>query len=259
MIQNKTNYDELADYYDLIYSIIPPNDHKFYKKFINKNTEVLEMGIGTGRVFLNFFDLGVRWTGIDSSEEMIEKCREKIEPLQPLKEKINLVVEDMTQIDIRKESQSIQNKLFNLVIYPSHSLMSVGNENNQKKALCSGLKHLSKDGVIIFDLHNPNNYFVDEKYKILGTKTINKIQYKLFSKSTIDYQSKLHSNYMILEYETNKIKIESHEYFIFLEDVINLSDELNFEIVNIYGNYEMDPFNEDSEELIIIGKKKDVR
>ena len=61
---------------------------------------------------------------------------------------------------------------------------------------------------------------------------------------------------MILEYENNKIKFESHEYFLYLEDVINLSDELNFEIVDIYGNYEMDPFIEDSDELIIIGKKK---
>ena len=258
MVQNKTNYSKLADYYDLIYSITPPNDGIFYKKYINKNTEVLEMGIGTGRVFLDFFDLGVKWTGIDYSEEMIEKCKEKIEPLQPLKEKINLVVEDMTQIDIRKEKQSIHNKLFDLVIYPSHSIMSVGNENNQKKAICSGLKHLSKDGFIIFDLHNPNNYFVDKNYKILGTKTIKKIKYKLFSKSSIDYHSKLHSNYMILEYENNKIKFESHEYFLYLEDVINLSDELNFEIVDIYGNYEMDPFIEDSDELIIIGKKKDV-
>ena len=59
-------------------------------------------------------------------------------------------------------------------------------------------------------------------------------------------------------YENNKIKFESHEYFLYLEDVINLSDELNFEIVDIYGNYEMDPFIEDSDELIIIGKKKDV-
>ena len=64
---------------------------------------------------------------------------------------------------------------------------------------------------------------------------------------------------MILEYENNKIKFESHEYFLYLEDVINLSDELNFEIVNIYGNYKMDPFIEDSDEIIIIGKKKDVR
>ena len=54
MVQNKTNYSKLADYYDLIYSITPPNDGMFYKKYIDKNTEVLEMGIGTGRVFLNF-------------------------------------------------------------------------------------------------------------------------------------------------------------------------------------------------------------
>ena len=67
MVINKTNYNKLADYYDLIYSITPPNDGVFYKKYIDKNTEVLEMGIGTGRVFLNFFDLGVKWTGIDLS------------------------------------------------------------------------------------------------------------------------------------------------------------------------------------------------
>ena len=259
MIQNKTNYNKLADYYDLIYEITPPNDYIFYKNYIDKKTEVLEMGIGTGRIFLNFFDSGVKWTGVDLSEEMIQKCKKKIEPLQPLKEKINLVKEDMTKLDIRKESQSIHNKLFDLVIYPSHSIMSVGDENKQKKALCSGLKHLSKEGFIIFDLHNPNNYLVNKNFKILGTKTINNIQYKLLSKSKIDYESKVHSNYMILESENKKIKFESHEYFMYLEDVINLSDELNFEIIDIYGNYQRDPFIEDSEELIIVGKKKDVR
>ena len=148
--------------------------------------------------------------------------------------------------------------LFGIGASTAQVILSSMSTNEIKNAILSGLKHLSKDGFIIFDLHNPNNYFVDKNYKILGTKTINKIKYKLFSKSSIDYHSKLHSNYMILEYENNKIKFESHEYFLYLEDVINLSDELNFEIVDIYGNYEMDPFIEDSDELIIIGKKKDV-
>jgi len=40
--------------------------------------------------------------------------------------------------------------------------------------------------------------------------------------------------------------------------VIIMGVTLFFEIVDIYGNYEMDPFIEDSDELIIIGKKKDV-
>ena len=36
MVKNKTNYSKLADYYDLIYSITPPNDRIFYKKFIGQ-------------------------------------------------------------------------------------------------------------------------------------------------------------------------------------------------------------------------------
>ena len=56
---------------------------------------------------------------------MIEKCREKIEPLQPLKENVFLIKEDMTRLDI-KDKDSISNKKYDLVIYPSHSLMSVG-------------------------------------------------------------------------------------------------------------------------------------
>tara|TARA_Y100001960_G_C14781109_1_gene886780 strand:- start:7304 stop:8080 length:777 start_codon:yes stop_codon:yes gene_type:complete len=255
MVQYKTDYDKWAEYYDLIYEIMPPNDSKLYAKYIQESNKVLEMGIGTGRILLEFINTQVQWTGIDKFEGMIEKCREKIEPLQPLKENVFLIKEDMTRLDI-KEKDSISNKKYDLVIYPSHSLMSVGDEEVQIKALCSGLKHLAKDGVLIFDLHNPNNYLKSDNYGLLGTKKINNDNYNLYSKSNIDIEKKLHSNFQILEKNDNKIKLKSHEYFLYLEDVIRLSDELNFEIISLYGNYNLDSFNEFSEEMIFICKKK---
>jgi len=255
MIQYKTNYDKWAEYYDLIYQITPPYDSKLYEKFIQESTKVLEMGIGTGRILLEFIDRQVHWTGIDKFESMIEKCKEKIEPLQPLKENVFLIKEDMTRLDI-KENDLISNKKYDLVIYPSHSLMSVGDEKMQIKALCSGLKHLDKEGILIFDLHNPNNYLTNDNYDLLGTKKIKNDNYNLYSKSKIDLENKLHSNYQILEKNNNKIELKSHEYFLYLEDVIRLSDELNFEIINLYGNYNLDSFNEFSDEMIFICKKK---
>jgi len=256
MIQYKTDYNKWAKYYDVIYEMMDPEDSKIYKKYSRDVKSVLEMGIGTGRILSGFIKCGIQWTGIDNSDEMIEVCKEKFEPLQPLNEKVFLIKEDMTKLEIKEEEKSIFNKKFDLVIYPSHSLMSVGNEKKQIEALCSGFKHLSHEGILIFDLHNPNNYFVTEEYNLLKSKKIKKDKYNLYSKSKVDIEKKLHSNYQILEINKERINLQSHEYFLYLEDILRISDELEFEIIDFFGNYNMEPFNEYSEEMIFICKKK---
>ena len=101
-----------------------------------------------------------------------------------------------------------------------------------------------------------NNYLLNNEYQLLGSKTIQNKKYLLHSKSDVDFEKKLHSNHQILETERDKIELKSHEYFLYLEDVIRISDELGFEIVNLYGNYNFEIFNEFSEEMIFICKKK---
>ena len=61
MIQYKTNYDKWAKYYDLIYEITPPDDSKIYKKYIKNSKSVLEMGIGTGRILLDFIQYNIEF------------------------------------------------------------------------------------------------------------------------------------------------------------------------------------------------------
>ena len=136
MNQSETNYKIWANWYDLIYEIISPKDITFYETYLNKNVKkILEMGVGTGRIPINFIHKNLKWTGIDISEDMLNIAKEKIKPMQPLTENLLLIQEDMTKIDIRVDNNSIYNLLFDLVIYPSHSLMSVGNIEMQKKAL----------------------------------------------------------------------------------------------------------------------------
>ena len=72
MKEYKTNYKNWIIWYDLFYEIIKPDDLLFYQSYItNKTKDVLEMGIGTGRVFQKFINKKINWTGIDDSEEMI--------------------------------------------------------------------------------------------------------------------------------------------------------------------------------------------
>ena len=83
-----------------------------------------------------------------------------------------------------------------------------------------------------------------------------KVNQEIITNIDVDFEKKLHSNHQILETERDKIELKSHEYFLYLEDVIRISDELGFEIVNLYGNYNFEIFNEFSEEMIFICKKK---
>jgi len=258
MNQSETNYKSWSNWYDLIYEIISPNDINFYETYINKNVKrVLEMGVGTGRIPNSFLHKNLKWTGVDISEDMLNVCKEKIKPKQPLSENLLLIQEDMTKIDIKVDNNSIYNLLFDLVIYPSHSLMSVGNIELQKKALCSGIKHLDKNGILIFDLHNPNNYVNNKEYMVFGEKEINSSLHKLYGKSSVDFNKKKHINYQKIEINSiNKIELKSVDYFLYFEDIINICDELNIEIIDFFGDYDKSVLNEDSEEIILVCKKK---
>ena len=258
MNQSDTNYDSWANWYDLIYQIANPNDLAFYETYFSKNIQnVLEMGVGTGRIPYHFLSKKLKWTGIDISEDMLNVCKEKIKPNQPLAENLFLIQEDMTKLDIKINKDSINNSLFDLVIYPSHSLMSVGDIELQKKALCSGIKHLDKNGILIFDLHNPNNYVNNKDYMIFGEKKINNSFYKLYGKSSVDFDNKKHINYQKIEINSKKeIELKSTDYFLYFEDIINICDELNLEIIDIFGDYDKSKLDEFSEEIIFVCKNK---
>tara|TARA_B110000263_G_scaffold237234_1_gene237327 strand:+ start:56 stop:832 length:777 start_codon:yes stop_codon:yes gene_type:complete len=258
MNKSETNYKIWANWYDLIYEIISPKDIAFYETYLNENVKkVLEMGVGTGRIPINFIYKNLKWTGIDISEDMLNISKEKIKPMQPLNENLLLIQEDMTKIDIRVDNNSIYNLLFDLVIYPSHSLMSVGNIEMQKKALCSGIKHLEKNGILIFDLHNPNNYVNNKEYMIFGQKEINNSLYKVYGKSSVDFDNKKHINFQKIEINSKKvIELKSTDYFLYFEDIIKICDELNIEIIDIFGDYDKSKLTEISDEIILICKKK---
>ncbi len=207
--------------------------------------------------FKSFFQNKINWTGVDDSEEMINLCKEKIEPLQPLKGKLKLINEDMTKLDIRIDDKSIHNSKFDLVIYPSNALMSVGNINQQKDALCSGLKHLRDDGILLFDLHNPNNYEIKNEFQLMGSSKINNINHEIFGRSEVDFTNKLHTNFQKIIINSDEvIELKSYDNFLYIEDVISICDELHIEILNMFGGYNKEKISDNSEEIIFICKKK---
>jgi phosphatidylethanolamine/phosphatidyl-N-methylethanolamine N-methyltransferase len=81
--RHKTAYDRIADQYDLIFSLLlgPGQQMAVNAMDLKPKMKLLEIGIGTG-LTLPRYPSGISITGIDVSEGMLEKAREKVEELK---------------------------------------------------------------------------------------------------------------------------------------------------------------------------------
>ena len=75
---NSKHYNQLiADWYDLLLKD-ETFDIQFYKKIVmNSGKPILELACGTGRLLIEYLKQGIDIDGLDSSEPMLEKCKNK--------------------------------------------------------------------------------------------------------------------------------------------------------------------------------------
>lgn len=75
----KRSYARWAPVYDFTFGAVTSVGRKRAARYINtRGGSVLEVGVGTG-LSLGYYDQNVTVTGIDFSEDMLEKAREKVQ------------------------------------------------------------------------------------------------------------------------------------------------------------------------------------
>lgn len=137
-------YDEMAEYYDMIYS-----DHidlDFYlKEARNAQGPVLEVACGTGRILLRLLQEGIDATGIDLSDGMLEKLHKKAKSLGI---QANAVHADMREFKLEKR--------FKLIIVPYRSFLHLLDDSARKKTLANFREHLAPGGCLLLHAYNPS-------------------------------------------------------------------------------------------------------
>jgi ubiquinone/menaquinone biosynthesis C-methylase UbiE len=78
------SFDRAADFYDNTRTLAPEVSERLTAEILKlgratPDTTFFEPGIGTGRVALPLVELGYGYTGVDVSEAMMDKLREKLE------------------------------------------------------------------------------------------------------------------------------------------------------------------------------------
>ncbi|THF88874.1 class I SAM-dependent methyltransferase [Deinococcus sp. KSM4-11] len=138
------DYDAFADLYDHQYDLYRDDLHFYAGLGERANGPVLEIGAGTGRVTSFLARRGVAITGLEPSERMIERGRERA-----AKEQLSLAF-------VQGDARTFRLKqTFALAIAPFNALMHLYTPNEQLQALENIHAHLNSGAPFAFDLYVP--------------------------------------------------------------------------------------------------------
>jgi SAM-dependent methyltransferase len=148
-----SSYDAVPDFgllYDHVPLYLERADVGFYVEEATRAAgPVLELGCGTGRILVPIARAGCTIVGLDSSRQMLERCRANLtrEPAA-VQQRVTLHQRDMHDPDLGKTT-------FPLIIAPFRVFQHLTTIEAQLRLLTTVARHLAPQGRFVFDVFNP--------------------------------------------------------------------------------------------------------
>ena len=235
-----------SPYYHLLYSHRDLKEALNFTNFINRyfqkakksNGEVqklIDVGCGKGRHSYHFQQLGYDVTGIDLSEKSIAEAR------QMENKHLHFMRQDMRQ-PFGWNTYDFAVNLFTSFGY-------FENDEDEITVLQNIYNSLKSDGIFVFDYFNPQ--LVSKIKCINEIKNINEIKFEI--------SKKLHQNKVV-----KKIKVSDNGKTFHFEENVKLIGfefmqkallDIGFTLRDVYGGYFGEPYNSETERMIIVAKK----
>lgn len=242
-----------ARFYDTIYHQMRDDvDSEYFQNEIQKSGgKILEIGVGTGRLFINSLNRGADIHGIDISESMLEILYKKLPKDQFFR------ISQQNIIDFSFDFK------FDLIIAPFRVIMHLLDKEEQIKAINNVYDHLSSNGRFIFDVFIP-----DLNQLIKGIKSQMDFdgeyepgqKIKRFVSTFPDLINQtIQVNFHLEWEEKNQSKYDDWSLplrFFFRYELEHLLERTKFEKYKIYGDYQGNELSNESRDFIIIGQKQ---
>ena len=142
-------FDRIARFYDYEQKEFT-DDIPFYVEYAKQcGGEVLELGCGTGRVLVPIAREGIKVTGLDVSQEMLNIARKKTGKNESVMNNTTLIHGDMRDFNLAKK--------FELIFIAFRSFQCLLSKRDQISCLKCVRDHLSDHGKFILDLFAPRH------------------------------------------------------------------------------------------------------
>ncbi len=225
------HYNFESEYYDKLYGDF--KDDVYTIKSISPRGKILEIFCGTGRIISSFS----RGIGVDNNINML------------LNGKNNYikVLGDVFHLPFKP--------IFNFLIIGLNSLLLFKNE--EKRAIISEVNKVTASKARIF-IDILNGFSLEEReYTISAYREKEQsLRLTVFPERLKDSYI-LHYKYIIEDPITNVQRRDLIIYPLNLKEITEILDENGFEIKAKWGDYDLSPYNEKSDKIIIEAIKKD--
>ncbi len=250
--ENRDTYAVLSRYYDLEFDAFDA-DIDMYRQFASTtNGPVLELGVGSGRVLAELTDLGLPLTGIDSSRSMLDIARAR------LPSEVDLVECDMRRLD---QPGTLPSGPYVFAFSAINTFLHLPDVESQLMTLNALRNVVLTGGLLMLDLFVPHpEYLVTldgrlaHEFKTLlpdGTR-IDK-----WAARTHDLASQTIDTTVFFDAtsEAGQVTRFVDRYstrYIHPFELEHLFARTHWEIVSIYGGYDLESFDSESERIIVL-------
>jgi len=139
---DETYGERVAGVYDDWYTHVDPHAIDLLANLAG-NGRALELGIGTGRIALPLAAKGVKVSGIDAAQSMIDRLKSK-----PGSEKIDVILGSFAEIAVEGQ--------FDLIYVVFNTLFALGSQDEQVKCFRNVAAHLTSKGCFLIEAFVPN-------------------------------------------------------------------------------------------------------
>jgi SAM-dependent methyltransferase len=251
----------VAELYDYVPGYAGRPDVGFYLEYAGAaEGKILELGCGTGRLLVPIAAAGYEVVGLDLSEHMLARCREKLSHQPPeLQARTRIVHGDMTDFGL--------GETYALVTVPFRAFQHLLSVEEQLACLRCAHQHLVPGGKLILDLFQVNlHYLVDpasmeEREDFLGVALPGHRTMRRTHRIAGWHRAKQYNDVEIVYYVTHPdgridrlVQAFPFRYF-FRYEVEHLLARCGFGAAELFGSFDRRAFGDDSPEMIFVAKK----
>lgn len=240
--------ENFARFYDVIYAHLRTVDHEYFLRTIKEaHGPVLEIGVGTGRFFLDALRSGADMYGIDASQAMLRRLVPKLEA----QHKHRISLQDARTLALHRH--------FSLIVAPFRMFSHLMTVQDQLDVLQKVYEHLEPGGRFVFDLYVPDLRILSEgingQIDFDGEYAPGKRLTRTVSAHSDLIRQVSHVSMTLRWEEGDGTKSETWNMqmrYFFRYELEHLVHRSPLTLKSIYGDYSEGPLTKDSKDFIVV-------
>jgi SAM-dependent methyltransferase len=241
--EDKTYGAKWAPYYDSIYQDVEDSIIDLLQGYAGSPPRALELAIGTGRVALPLVDRGVEVIGIDVSEEMISKLREK-----PGGEAVKIAVGDFADVTVEG--------VFPLVYLGFNTLFALPTQERQVSCFQNVSAHLESGGRFVLDCFVPDMKRWDDHNTRMAVSSISSTDEHAYEMSIHHPMEQKVTSHVVRRMPDGKtVVLPVYIRYAWPSEMDLMARLAGLELENRWGWYDRRPFTDASGQHVSVYRK----